>query len=93
MNRKQVISCSSQDEMKKTAKRMIGQGYIVKTVEGTTPFHPYGLCVAEYKVIILDESMDGKRAEFRSFLKRYLRRITWRSDLHKTSAFSESSVL
>jgi len=93
MSKKQVISCSSRDEMEKTANRMMGQGYCVKTVVRMTPFHPYGLCVSEYKVIMQDESMDRKRTERRGFLKRILRRITWKSNLHKTSAPSGSSAL
>ena len=93
MSKKQVISCSSQGEMKKIADRMIGQGYIVKTVVRMIPFHLYGLCVPEYKVIVQDGSMAGERAERQGFLKMILRRTTWRSDLHKTSALSESSAL
>ncbi len=93
MSKKQVISCRSLDEMKKTADCMIRQGYTVKTVVRMTPFHLYGLCVPEYKVIILDGSMDRDRPERPGFLKRILRRTTWRSDLHKTSALSESSAL
>jgi len=62
MDKKQVIRCSSQEEMKKTANRMIGEGYIVKTVVRMTPFHSYGLCVAEYNVVIIDESIYGKKA-------------------------------
>jgi len=93
MSKKQVIICRSLDEMQKTADCMAGQGYIVKTVVKLTPFHLYGLCVPEYKVIILDGSMDRDRPEHPGFLKRILRRTTWRSDLHKTSALSESSAL
>ena len=93
MSKKQVISCRSLDEMKETANRMTGQGYMVRTVEKMTPFHLYGLCVPEYKVIILDGPMDRDRPERPGFLKRILRRTTWRSDLHKTSALSESSAL
>ena len=93
MNKKQVIRCNSQDEMKKTANRMIGEGYIVKTVVKMTPFHLYGLCVAEYNVIIMNESINGKKAECPGFLKKILRRRTWRSDLHITSVLSESSAL
>ena len=93
MSIKQVISCSSRDEMEKIANRMIGQGYCVKTVVRMTPFHPYGLCVPEYKVIIQDEPMDRKKVERQGFLKRILRRIIWKSNLHKTSARSGSSAL
>ena len=93
MSKKQVISCRSLDEMKETANRMIGQGYMVRTVEKMTPFHLYGLCVPEYKVIMQDQSVDGKRKEHPGFLKRIMRKTTWRSDLHKTSALSESSAL
>ena len=93
MSKKQMISCSSQGEMKKIADRMIGQGYIVKTVVRMIPFHLYGLCVPEYKVIVQDGMMAGERAERQGFLKMILRRTTWRSDLHKTSALSESSAL
>ena len=93
MDKKQVIRCSSQDEMMKTANRMIGEGYIVKTVVRITPFHLYGLCVAEYNVVIMDESIYGKKTECPGFLKKILRRRTWRSDLHKTSALLESSAL
>ncbi len=93
MSKKQVISCSSQGEMKKIADRMIGQGYIVKTVVRMTPFHLYGLCVPEYKVIVQDGSMAGKRAERQRFLKMILRRTTWKSGLEKISALSENSAL
>lgn len=93
MGKKQVFSCSSRDEMKEIADRMTGHGSIVKTVVKITPFHPYGLCVPEYKVIIQNESVDGKKTEGPGFLKSILRRIIWRSDLHKTSALSESSAL
>ena len=93
MSKKQVISCSSQGEMKKIADRMIGQGYIVKTVVRMTPFHLYGLCVPEYKVIVQDGSMAGERAERQGFLKMILRRATWRSGLEKISALSENSAL
>ena len=88
-----MISCSSRDEMEKIANRMIGQGYCVKTVVRMTPFHPYGLCVPEYKVIIQDEPMDRKKVERQGFLKRILRRIIWKLNLHKTSALSGSSAL
>ena len=59
MSKKQVISCSSQGEMKKIADRMIGQGYIVKTVVRMIPFHLYGLCVPEYKVIVRKRQVLG----------------------------------
>ena len=93
MSKKQVISCSSQCEMKKIADRMIGQGYIVKTVVRMIPFHSYGLCVPEYKVIVQDGMMAGERAERQGFLKMILRRATWRSGLEKISALSENSAL
>ena len=93
MSKKQVISCSSQREMKKIADRMIGQGYIVKTVVRMIPFHLYGLCVPEYKVIVQDGMTAGERAERQGFLKMILRRATWRSGLEKISALSENSAL
>ena len=93
MSKKQMISCSSQGEMKKIADRMIGQGYIVKTVVRMIPFHLYGLCVPEYKVIVQDGMMAGERAERQGFLKMILRRTTWRSGLGKTFALSENSAL
>ena len=93
MSKKQVISCSSREEMRKIAERLMGQGCIVKTVEGMTPFHPYGLCVQEYKVIIQNGSMDGKRAERPDFLKWIPGGTTWRSDWHKTSVLSENNAL
>ena len=93
MSKMQVISCRSLDEMEKTADRMSRQGYIVKTVVRTTPFHLYGLCMREFKVVIRDETMVGNRVGTPGFLKRILRRTIWRSDLHKTSALSENSAL
>ena len=93
MSKKQVISCRSRDEMMKSADCLIRQGFTVKTVERVLPFHPEGLCVPEYIVIIQDDLPEGKRAGSPGFLKRILRKITWRSDLHKTSALSESSAL
>ena len=93
MKKKQVISCSSRDEMEKIQERMLGQGCIIKTVEGMTPFSLYGLCVPQYKVIILDGPMDRKRAKRPDFLKRIWGRTTWRSDWHKTSVLSENSAL
>ena len=93
MSKNQVISCSSRDEMEKIAERMRRQGSVVKTVVKITPFHPYGLCVPGYKVIIHDGPVAGKRAERPDFLKRILRRAAWRSGLRRTSALSESSAL
>ena len=93
MSKKQVISCQSRDEMMKIADRLTRQGLIVRTAARMTPFHPEGLCVPEYKVIVQDEPEEEKRAGGPGFLKRILRKITWKSDLQKTSALSGSSAL
>ena len=82
MSRKRVINCRSREEMNSVADRMAGQGFCVKTVERWTPFHPYGLCVLEYRVIIREEPKTGG----------FLRSIIWKSDFHKTSVLSESSI-
>ena len=91
--KKQVICCSSRDEMKKIADRMVGQGYIVRTVESMTVFSLYGLCMPQYKVIIQDGLMDGKRVKGPGFLNRIWGRTTWILDWHKTSVLSENSAL
>ena len=78
MSRKQVISCRSRDEMKKTVSRLTGRGFIVKTVERMTPFHPEGLCVREYKVIVWDEPAEENEKDRHGFLKKFFGKTIWK---------------
>ena len=93
MMKKHEISCHDRDEMLRAAALMAEQGYSVKISERMMPFQAYGICIPAYKVIFWKKRKEGKRADQLSSLKRILEeKMSWRSDLRKTSVLSESSA-
>ena len=93
MKKRNEISCTSREEMKTIADRMVEEGYSVKAVEQMTPFQQYGACIPMYKVIFWKDQRKAGTADRLFFLKKYLRRSLWKSDSQRISALSESSAL